>query len=304
MYCFCVGAKDPAQPGLSPRGPGHPRAGTVAGHLADRIGRKPPIVAGMLIQAAGLAVITIGISHALAAGLTRGLPARYRHRPGLPHPAGRGQRRDPPRLAGDRAWHLPVLARSGYAIGALIGGITATLVSLDTAIGVATVLTAASGILAWAFMKETHRQPQAERARRPSLTGRPWTSAEPAAGAAGRDRRRPDQRAVSSATPQAVLIHLPAARSGKLRIARARRRRQARTAPEPGLTRGDPIPGSRTAGACHGQQQSSPCQDRMPSRTATAAMPRPMTGSIHQPPGQAAVTARPTSTAAACAAHR
>ncbi|HEU5417586.1 MAG TPA: MFS transporter, partial [Streptosporangiaceae bacterium] len=46
-------------------------AGMIAtGHLADRIGRKPPIVAGMLIQAAGLAVIAAGISHALAAGLT------------------------------------------------------------------------------------------------------------------------------------------------------------------------------------------------------------------------------------------
>jgi MFS family permease len=44
-------------------------AGMIAtGHLADRIGRKPPIVAGMHIQAAGLAVITIGISHALALG--------------------------------------------------------------------------------------------------------------------------------------------------------------------------------------------------------------------------------------------
>src|SRR5262249_31097337 len=39
------------------------------GHLADRIGRKIPIVSGMLIQAAGLAIITAGISHALAAGL-------------------------------------------------------------------------------------------------------------------------------------------------------------------------------------------------------------------------------------------
>jgi MFS family permease len=45
-------------------------AGMIAtGHLADRIGRKPPVVAGMLIQAAGLTIITAGISHALAAGL-------------------------------------------------------------------------------------------------------------------------------------------------------------------------------------------------------------------------------------------
>jgi nitrate/nitrite transporter NarK len=37
---------------------------------------------------------------------------------------------------------------SGYAIGALIGGITAALASLDAAIGVGAILTAASGLLA------------------------------------------------------------------------------------------------------------------------------------------------------------
>ena len=51
---------------------------------------------------------------------------------------------------------------SGYAIGALIGGITAALASLDAAIGVAAVLTAVSGILAWAFMRETHPRPVAD----------------------------------------------------------------------------------------------------------------------------------------------
>jgi predicted MFS family arabinose efflux permease len=53
-----------------------------------------------------------------------------------------------------RFWH-----DSGYAIGAPIGGITATLATLDTAISVAAVLTAASGLLAWAFMRETHPRP-------------------------------------------------------------------------------------------------------------------------------------------------
>jgi MFS family permease len=49
---------------------------------------------------------------------------------------------------------------SGYAIGALIGGITAALASLDAAVTVAAVLTAISGLLTWAFMNETHpRQP-------------------------------------------------------------------------------------------------------------------------------------------------
>ena len=50
---------------------------------------------------------------------------------------------------------------AGYAIGALIGGITAALASLDAAILVATILTAASGLLAWAVMDETHPAPDA-----------------------------------------------------------------------------------------------------------------------------------------------
>jgi hypothetical protein len=76
------------------------------------------------------------------------------------------------------------------------------------------------------------------------------------------------------------------------------------TARSPASPAAMPSVAAGTAGACRGQQQSSPCQDRMPSRTATAAMPRPMRGSIHQPPGQAAVMASTASTAAACAAHR
>ena len=45
---------------------------------------------------------------------------------------------------------------AGYAIGALIGGITAALASLDAAVTVAAILTAISGLLTWAFMDETH----------------------------------------------------------------------------------------------------------------------------------------------------
>jgi MFS family permease len=130
------------------------------GHLADRIGRKTPIVSGMLIQAAGLAVVTIGISHALAAGLAGAFLLGAGTSPVYPtlltaisdatHPDWRAAA-----LGVYRFWR-----DSGYAIGALIGGITAALASLDAAVAVAAVLTAASGILAWAFMNETHpRQP-------------------------------------------------------------------------------------------------------------------------------------------------
>jgi predicted MFS family arabinose efflux permease len=51
------------------------------------------------------------------------------------------------------------LLGAGYAVGALIGGITAALASLDAAVLVAAVLTAASGLFAWAFMRETHPRP-------------------------------------------------------------------------------------------------------------------------------------------------
>ena len=135
-------------------------AGMIAtGHLADRIGRKPPVVAGMLIQAAGLTVITAGIAHALAAGLTGAFllgvgtalvyPTLLAAISDATHPAWRAQA-----LGIYRFWR-----DAGYAIGALIGGVTAALASLDTAIGVAAILTTASGLLAWAFMRETHPRP-------------------------------------------------------------------------------------------------------------------------------------------------
>jgi MFS family permease len=137
-------------------------AGMIAtGHLADTIGRKPPIVAGMLIQAAGLAVITAGISRALAAGLAGGFllgagtslvyPTLLAAISDAAHPVWRA-----PALGVYRFWR-----DAGYAIGALIGGITAALANLDTAVLVAAVLTAASGLLAWAFMTETHPRPTA-----------------------------------------------------------------------------------------------------------------------------------------------
>jgi len=146
-------------------------AGMIAtGQLADRIGRKPPIVAGMLIQAAGLAVITFGISDALAAGLTGAFllgvgtalvyPTLLAAISDAAHPAWRSSA-----LGVYRFWR-----DSGYAFGALIGGITAALATLDTAIGVAAILTAASGLLTWALMRET--RPASPRSVHPPATTR------------------------------------------------------------------------------------------------------------------------------------
>jgi MFS family permease len=129
------------------------------GHLADRIGRKLLIVAGTFIQAVGLAVIAAGISHALAAGLTGAFllgvgtalvyPTLLAAVSDATHPDWRAAA-----LGIYRFWR-----DSGYAIGALIGGITAILASLDAAITVAAVLTAVSGLLVWVFMEETHPRP-------------------------------------------------------------------------------------------------------------------------------------------------
>jgi MFS family permease len=134
------------------------------GHLADRIGRKIPIVSGMLIQAAGLAIISVGISNALAAGLAGAFllgagtslvyPTLLAAVSDATHPDWRAAA-----LGVYRFWR-----DSGYAIGALIGGITAALASLDAAITVAAILTAISGLLAWASMDETHPRPAARAA--------------------------------------------------------------------------------------------------------------------------------------------
>lgn len=125
------------------------------GHLADRAGRKLPVVSGMLIQAAGLAIIAAGISSALLAGLAGAFllgagtslvyPTLLAAVSDAAHPDWRAAA-----LGVYRFWR-----DAGYAIGALIGGVTAALASLDAAVAVAAVLTAVSGLLAWALIRET-----------------------------------------------------------------------------------------------------------------------------------------------------
>lgn len=62
--------------------------------------------------------------------------------------------------------------------------------------------------------------------------------------------------------------------------------------------------GRAGSAACGCQQQSSPRHAPIPTRTAKAAMPKPVSGSVHQAPCQAAVIASAARTAAAWAAHR
>jgi MFS family permease len=132
-------------------------AGMIAtGQLADRIGRKPPIVAGMLIQAIGLVIIVIGLSEAFLAGIAGSFllgvgtalvyPALLAAISDSVDPRARSAA-----LGGYRFWR-----DLGYAVGALVGGITATFTSLGTAVLVAAGLTAASGLWCQIATRETH----------------------------------------------------------------------------------------------------------------------------------------------------
>jgi MFS family permease len=116
------------------------------GHLADHIGRKIPVVAGMAIQAVGLLSFVVGLAHAFLAGIIGAFllgvgtalvyPALLAAISDGVHPMARAAA-----LGGYRFWR-----DIGYAVGALVGGLTAALASLEAAVLVAAALTAASAL--------------------------------------------------------------------------------------------------------------------------------------------------------------
>jgi len=126
------------------------------GHLADRIGRKPLIVAGMLVQACGFVLalallawpLLAGITSAIALGIGTAMvyPALIASVSDHAHPAWRANS-----LGTYRFWR-----DIGYAAGALVAGVIATTINLDATVIAAAILTALSGLLAAHWITENH----------------------------------------------------------------------------------------------------------------------------------------------------
>jgi MFS family permease len=125
------------------------------GPASDRYGRKPFIVAGMLLQAAALAWIATADTFTmwataavlLGAGTAMVYPTLLAAIGDVAHPAWRARAVGVYRLWRD----------GGFAVGALLAGLLADAYGIRTATAVVAALTAASGLLAWVRMYETHR---------------------------------------------------------------------------------------------------------------------------------------------------
>ncbi|GHG25553.1 MFS transporter [Streptomyces filamentosus] len=125
-----------------------------AGHLADRVGRKPLVVTGMLVQAAALLLalalpgdpLLAGVLSAAGLGLGTALvyPALIASVSDHAHPARRAHA-----LGTYRFWR-----DVGYAAGALVAGVLADALGLSATVLAAAVLTALSGLLAARWMTD------------------------------------------------------------------------------------------------------------------------------------------------------
>jgi len=125
----------------------------ITGPLADRYGRKPLIVWGMITQAAGHLVIGLGLAAPFAAGVFGSVllglgtamvyPALLAAVGDAAHPSWRASS-----LGVYRFWR-----DLGYAVGALMASVVAALLGLVWAVHVAGILTLISGLIAWALMR-------------------------------------------------------------------------------------------------------------------------------------------------------
>ena len=129
------------------------------GAWSDRVGRKPLIVTGMLVQAAALALVAWADTFALwavaavllGAGTALVYPTLLAAVGDVAHPAWRARAVGVYRLWRD----------GGFAVGALLAGALADTFSVRTAVWVVAALTAFSGLVVAARMYETLVQPSA-----------------------------------------------------------------------------------------------------------------------------------------------
>jgi len=127
----------------------------LTGPLSDRLGRKPLITAGMLLQAVALAGTALAGRFApwaacailLGIGTAMVYPTLLAAISDVAHPSWRASAVGVYRLWRD----------AGFAIGALLAGLVADLAGLEAAVWVIAALTAASGLLVAVRMYETHR---------------------------------------------------------------------------------------------------------------------------------------------------
>lgn len=126
----------------------------ITGGLSDRIGRKPLIVGGMLLQAAALGVFaaTEGFANwataavLLGAGTAMVYPTLLAAIGDVAHPTWRARSVGIYRLWRD----------GGFAVGALLAGLLADTFDIEVAIWAVAALTAISGIVVLVRMYETH----------------------------------------------------------------------------------------------------------------------------------------------------
>jgi MFS family permease len=126
----------------------------LTGPLSDRLGRKPLITAGMLLQALALAGTALAGSFwpwaasaiLLGVGTAMVYPTLLAAISDVAHPSWRATAVGVYRLWRD----------AGFAVGALLAGLVADLAGLEAAVWVVAMLTAASGLVVAVRMYETH----------------------------------------------------------------------------------------------------------------------------------------------------
>jgi MFS family permease len=126
----------------------------LTGPLSDRLGRKPLITGGMLLQAIALAgtaaASSVGLWAAcailLGVGTAMVYPTLLAAISDVAHPSWRASAVGVYRLWRD----------AGFAVGALVAGLVADLAGLEVAVWVIAALTAASGLVVAVRMYETH----------------------------------------------------------------------------------------------------------------------------------------------------